>query len=191
MSTVPRLTVADVEALPDRLDDTRYELIDGVLWVTTQPHWEHQLTGAILHAALLDWSLSTGRGVPNIAPGLIFSPEEAVAPDVVWISQERLARGLGDDGKLHVAPELVVELLSPGATNERRDREVKLKLYAQRGVEEYWIVDWRARTVAVYRRADGELALAATLTAADALTSPLLPGFSFPVAGLWRLSRGR
>ncbi len=183
-----RFTVADVEALPDRLDDTRYELIDGELFVARQPHWNHQLIGSVLGAALLDWSLQTGLGVANTALGLIFSPEDAVAPDLVWISRARLDRGLGDDGKLHAAPELVVEILSPGATNERRDRGAKLKLYAREGVEEYWIVGWRARTVEVYRRAGDRLELAATLTAADTLTSPLLPGFRYPVGDLWRLS---
>jgi len=87
-----RFTTADVEALPDPLDDRRYELIDGELWLAKQPHWEHQLTGVTLGAALLDWSLQSGLGVPNAAPGLIFSPEDAVAPDVVWISHERLNR---------------------------------------------------------------------------------------------------
>ena len=38
MSTRLRFTTADVEAVPDRLDDTRYELIDGELWVARQPH---------------------------------------------------------------------------------------------------------------------------------------------------------
>ena len=185
-----RFTTADVEALPDRLDDARYELIEGELSVAKQPHWDHQLIGVMLSGALLDWSLRTGLGVPNAAPGLIFSPEDDVAPDVVWISHARLDQGLGEDGKLHAAPELVVEVLSPGSTNERRDRGAKRKLYALEGVAEYWIVDWRARTVEVYRRTEDALELAATLTDGDTLTSPLLPGFAYPVANLWRLVRG-
>ncbi len=180
-----RFTTSDVEALPDRLDDTRYELIEGELSVAKQPHWDHQLIGVMLSGALLDWSLRTGLGVPNAAPGLIFSPEDDVAPDVVWISRERAAQGLRPDGKLYAAPELVAEVLSPGSTNERRDREVKLKLYAREGVEEYWLVDWRTRTVEVYRRAGDRLHLVATLTDADSLSSPLLPGFSYPVRALW------
>jgi Uma2 family endonuclease len=110
-----------VEALPERLDDIRYEVIEGELSVAKQPPWDHQLIGVMLSGALLDWSLRTGLGVPNAAPGLIFSPEDAVAPDVVWISHTRLDQGLGQDGKLHAAPELVVAVLSPGSTNERRD----------------------------------------------------------------------
>jgi len=185
MSSSLRFTTADVEALPDRLDDTRYELIDGELSVAKQPHWAHQYVSFRLAAAIEAWSRQTGRGVANIAPGVIFSSEDDVAPDVVWISRERRARGLRADGKLYAAPELAVEVLSPGRTNERRDREVKLKLYAREGVEEYWLVDWRARTVEVYRRSGDLLQLAQTLTDADTLASPLLPGFAYPVRDLW------
>jgi len=48
-----------------------------------------------------------------------------------------LAGTVDQTGHLHMAPELVVEVLSPDSTHERRDREVKLKLYARRGVNEY------------------------------------------------------
>lgn len=189
MSTRARFTTADLEALPDRLDDTRYELIEGELSVAKQPHWDHQLVGLVLGAALLAWSEQTGLGLPNTAPGVIFSPEDDVAPDLIWISHARLARGLDTAGKLRAAPELVVEILSPGPTNERRDRQAKPKLYGQEGVDEYWLIDWRARTVTVFRR-DGEaLESVATLTTPDRLTSPLLPGFAYPVADLWRLIR--
>ena len=60
--------------------------------------------------------------------------EDDVAPDVVWISSCCIAATLGPDGKLHAAPELICEALSPGAAHERRDREAKLKLYSRRGV---------------------------------------------------------
>ncbi len=79
----------------------------------------------------------------------------------------------------------MVEVLSPGTLNERRDREAKRKLYARRGVLEYWIVDWRLRQVEVYRRADADLVLARTLREADAVASPLLPGFSYQLDQLF------
>jgi len=73
----------------------------------------------------------------------------------------------------------------PGGTNERRDREVKLKLYSRRGVLEYWIVDWRTQQIEVYRREQRALSLVATLYPTDTLTSPLLPGFTCEVATLF------
>ena len=50
MSSPPRFTVTDLEALPDQLDDTRYELVDGALFVAGQPHWAHQYVSAALAA---------------------------------------------------------------------------------------------------------------------------------------------
>jgi len=103
----------------------------------------------------------------------------------VWVSRERLAGLLDDAGHLQGAPELVIEILSPGSTNERRDRETKLALYSRYGVVEYWLLDWRTRIILVYRRAESKLALVERLGAADTLTSPLLPGFNVAIARLF------
>ena len=183
MSTILRWTSADLAVLPD--DGKRYEIIDGELYVSRQLHWHHQRTCGKVFAALDAWSMQTGSGEANLAPGVILAEADDVAPDVVWISQARRATALGADGHLHTAPELVVEVLSPGATNERRDCEAKLKLYSRRGVLEYWIVDWRTQQVEVYRRTDLALRLVVTLYPADALTSPLLPSFMCQVATLF------
>src|SRR5205085_6693914 len=86
--------------------------------------------------------------------GVIFARDEAVAPDVVWVGADRLHSVLWDDGKLHAAPDLMVEVLSPGQANEERDRELKLDVYSRRGVREYWIASWQAHTVELYRRED-------------------------------------
>ncbi len=182
MRTAPRWTSADLEVLPD--DGKRYEIIDGELYMSRQPHWHHQRACGKIFAALEAWSVQTGAGEANLAPGVIFADDDDVAPDVVWISHTRRAAALGPDGHLHTAPELVIEVLSPGSTNERRDREAKLKLYSRRGVLEYWIVDWRTRQVEVYRREQLALNLLVTLHPTDMLTSPLLPGFSCEVAAL-------
>src|SRR4051794_13478785 len=117
----------------------------------------HQYAGAALGAALLNWSRQSGHGIANIAPGLVLTPHDYVAPDVVWISRERLERGLRVDGQPGCAPEIVAEVLSPGSASERRDREAKRELYARAGITEYWLVDWHAHRIEIYRRADGEL----------------------------------
>src|SRR2546423_221161 len=183
MSATLRWTSRDLEALPD--DGKRYEIIDGELYMSRQPHWFHQAVCFRTAELLQAWSRQTGAGRANLAPGVIFDDDEDVAPDVIWISRARLATALQPDGKLHAAPELVIEVLSPGGLNERRDREAKLKLYNRRGVTEYWIVDWRARAIAVYRRGPAALELTATLHEPDTLTTPLLPGFTCPLATLF------
>jgi Uma2 family endonuclease len=175
MASTLRWTSADLDAMPD--DGKRYEIIDGELYVSKQPHWHHQHTCVAVATELEIWNRETGAGQVNAAPGLIFADDDDVAPDVVWISNERRAVALTEDGKLHAAPELVIEVISPGYANERRDREAKLKLYSRRGVWEYWIIDWLRRQIEVYRRENAALILVATLHEADTLETPLLPGF--------------
>ena len=177
MTSIQRWTSADLAAFPDD-DGKRYEIIDGELFVSTTPHFYHQLVCGNIHSLLKNWNDQTQLGRPIIAPGLIFADDDDVIPDVAWLSEERLAIALGADGKLHSAPDLVIEVLSPGSTNKRRDRQAKLKLYSRRGVLEYWIVDWLTRSVEIYRRQNIQLELFATLTKSDVLESPLLPGFS-------------
>ena len=173
----------DLEMFPD--NGKRYEIVDGELYVSKQPHWQHQFVSGQVFALLQAWSNQTKAGMANLAPGLIFGDEDDVAPDVVWISRERLAIALHEDGKLHKAPELVVEVLSPGASNEHRDREAKLKLYSRRGVQEYWVVNWREQYIEVYQRENALLTLTRTLYSNDTLKSPLLPDFECEVAQLF------
>jgi Uma2 family endonuclease len=119
------------------------------------------------------------------APGLIFADDDNAAPDVIWVSDERYRSEVRADSKLHGPPELVVEVLSPGSDNERRDFVAKLGLYSRRGVDEYWILDWRQRRALVHRRVGDALEHVATLGAEDRLESPLLPGFSCVVDDLF------
>jgi Uma2 family endonuclease len=182
-TTALRFTAADLDAFPE--DGKRYEIIDGELYVSKQPHFYHQLVCTRAWSKLQLWSDRSGDGVAVVAPGIIFAEDDDVAPDVAWASSRRLAITLRDDGKFHAAPELIVEVLSPGAVNEKRDREAKLKLYSRRGVDEYWIIDWQRRSMEVFRRKNARLVLFATLTESDTLTTPLLSGFACPVSELF------
>lgn len=176
-------TTDDLLAMPE--DGNLYEVIEGELYMSTQPNWHHQYACSNLFRTLENWNDRSGLGIANCAPGLIFGIHDAVAPDVVWISFERLSQILGEDGKLHAAPDLAVEVISPGWQNEQRDRDTKLKLYSRRGVREYWIVDWQARQVEVYRRSHAKLIHTTTLLHDDELTSPMLPGFACKVSSLF------
>lgn len=172
-----RWTIADLVIFEgDRAK--RYEIIDGELFVTRAPDWKHQAVCINIGTVLKLWSDQSGLGQVAINPGIVFSESDNVIPDVVWASHERLEQLLDEAGHLTAAPELVVEVLSPGTANERRDQEAKLKLYSVRGVLEYWIVNFQEQAVEVYRRENAALKLAATLYPQDELTSPVLPGFS-------------
>lgn len=178
-----RWTIYDL-AIFDGDRANRYEIIDGELFVTRAPDWKHQAVCGRIVTRLNNWSDQRELGQAAINPGIIFSESDHVIPDVVWATHGRLEQLLDDAGHLTAAPELVVEVLSPGKTNETRDREAKLKLYSVRGVLEYWIVNFREHCVEVYRRENAALKLVATLYSQDELTSPILPGFSCLVSQL-------
>jgi len=183
-----RWTIADLDAFPQSSDGTRYEIIDGELFVSTQPSSQHQFTCGQATYELEAWNRVSLAGVVLPAPGLIFADDDNAAPDVVWASKSRLRSILWDDGKLHGPPELVIEVLSPGPENARRDRDVKLRLYSRHGINEYWIFDLKQHRADLYRRDAGdlsELRLAASLDENDELRSPPLPGVQIRVGNLF------
>jgi Uma2 family endonuclease len=184
MTVAHHWRVSDLEQLPT--DGNRYEIIGGELYVSKQPHFYHQQVCFEIGLVLGVWNSRKGLGRVNPAPGIIFSDEDAVAPDLIWISNARLGAALSEDGKLYSAPELVIEVLSAGKENELRDRDTKLKLYSHYGVLEYWLIDWRARSIDVYRGQGAQLIPAGTLRGTDLLETPLLPGFSCEIQSLFR-----
>ncbi len=178
-ATAIRLTNADVESMPD--DGNRYELIDGELYVSAAPSFFHQIVLINIAVAFTDYLREhpIGRVAPGV--GVIFDDNNGVIPDLVFATRERLSRTLAA-GRFRAAPEMVIEILSPGTSNIRRDRHVKLSLYNARGVDEYWIVDPENRSVEINRRNEaGDLVLEQNLSDRDELTSSLLPGFSVRV----------
>ncbi len=184
-TTSLKWTTRDLDVIADD-GWTRHEIIDGEHYVTRAPHIRHQGAASRLNTRLQVWSESTGLGQAFQTPGVIFTPTDAVIPDVIWVSHDRLTHGIDDAGHFTVAPELVVEILSPGDQNHQRDKEFKLKLYSRHGVEEYWIVNWPLKTIDIYRHHNGGLEFVVTLLAADTLTSPLLPDFSAGVGALFQ-----
>ncbi len=178
-------TIQDLDAIPDDGGSKRYEIISGDLLVTRAPHFRHQSAASKIHVRLENWSEATGLGNALEVPGVIFTDIDAVIPDVVWASKDRLLNGIDEAGHFIVAPELIVEVLSAGEKNEQWDKALKLKLYSIHGVQEYWIVNWRSKQLEVYRRQEAMLQKVETLLVGDTLTSPLLPGFECTIASLF------
>ena len=177
------LTVSDLEGAPD--DGNRYEVIEGELFVSTAPSFFHQqvLSNLTFELRLYLQEHPVGAAVAGV--GVIFDQFNGVIPDLIFLTHERKKHILAQ-GQLSAAPEIVVEVVSPGATHEKRDRTVKRRLYSARGVHEYWIVDADAKIVEVYRkRKEGGLKLAANLGSGDDLTSSVLPEFRLSLAQLF------
>ncbi len=74
-------TSNDLELLTD--DNIRYEIIDGELYMIRAPHWSHQNTEGKIYLALQNWSNQTKLGKAIINPGIIFSYDNNVIPDVI------------------------------------------------------------------------------------------------------------
>jgi len=110
-----------------------------------------------------------------------------LVPDLVYFSEERFARVVNEKHAT-AAPDLVVEILSPGT--RRRDKGRKRAVYDREGVAEYWLVDPEAQSVTVLRRprADAGLTDVAVLTLAkhEMLASPLFPGLQIPLRDVFR-----
>ena len=172
-------TYEDFLTFPD--DGKRHEIIDGEHYVTPSPNTKHQRVSKNLMVAL-DWYLRQHPcGEVFAAPfDVVLSDLDVVEPDLLYVSRERASVLT----KQHVrgAPDLVVEILSPGT--RKTDEVTKRKRYEHFGVLEYWVVDPDLDAVKVYRRADDRFVRVAELSteAGDAFTTPLLAGFSVTLA---------
>jgi Uma2 family endonuclease len=168
----PILTIADLDAMPE--DGNRYELIEGELFVSCAPNLVHQ--GIVRDLILVFGAYLVKKPVGQIypGPGVIFSDFSGVIPDLVFVGNEQVKEIAAGD-RIKGPPELIIEILSPGAENERRDRHSKRQLYRKYGVKEYWVVDPQKRRIEVYRTS--RLKLVATVGIRDEITTPLLSGF--------------
>jgi Uma2 family endonuclease len=170
------LTIHDMYAMPYR-DGKRYELIEGELFVSCSPGLTHQRVTANLITLFVIFLRENpiAKWVPT--PGLMFSEHSAVIPDLVVFPGKKSDAIISGE-QLTGPPDLVIEILSPGPTNIRRDRIVKLQLYSKYGVPEYWIVDPDNLAVEQYVLHGSSLKLMQTLEHEDVLSSAAIPGFA-------------
>ena len=180
----PILTIADLDCTPD--DGNKYGLIEGEIYMSRAPSLTHQITLQNFLMSLGSYVIKKPIGVVVPGPGVIFDDFNGVIPDIVFFSNERRAEIASGD-RLNGAPDLVIEIISPGSENERRDRVLKRRLYGRFGVKQYWLVDLIERSVEVYELRQEGLELAARYTGNDEMTSSLLPGFSARLGDLFKL----
>lgn len=162
----------------------RYEVIDGVLYMSTSPSPEHQWITNCTVGRLFDQIQYKGLGFVLWAPGGLFMPGATpVQPDVMVLKPED--KRLIAAGRIATIPLLVVEILSP--SNADHDLITKRDAYARAGVPEYWILRPIERDVLVH--SDPETATGiyrrVSRIAPDAeLVSPTLP-FRAPIRDLF------
>jgi Uma2 family endonuclease len=179
-------TYSDLVALPD--DHLRHELIDGEHFVTPSPAIPHQVILWNLTEALGPYLRANPNGTALTGPvDVKLSPYTVLVPDVVYFTAERFAQVVNEKHAT-AAPDLVVEILSPGTRH--RDKGRKRAVYDREGVREYWMVDPEARSVTVLRRprSDAGLTDVTVLTLAEGgiLESPLFPGLQIALREVFR-----
>ncbi len=178
------MTIDHLEAIP--YDEWhRYELIEGELYVSCAPGIPHQL---VLHNLLLELGNyirqnPIGRLVPG--PGAVFDRYNSVIPDIVFVRNERW-HSIVAKNRFNAAPDLVIEIVSPGPTNRSRDFNLKRKVYGKFGVPEYWILDTWSRSLVIFRLAeDNILKEVMNLRGNDILESPLFPGLALNLSEIF------
>jgi len=175
-----RVSVAEYLDGPESL--ARRELIFGLVREPPAPRFGHQTVLTRL-AALLDAHVrERALGRVCVAPVDVVLDREAalvVQPDLVFIAADRLA--LADD-RIWGAPDLVVEVLSPGTA--RRDRTTKLAWYERYGVRECWLVDPQEWSVSVVDLAPGR-ARRRIYAGNRRMRSRVLPAWDLPAARMF------
>ena len=175
-------TVADWEQLP--YDGNRYEIIDGVLYVTTAPSLPHQAAAGNLYYLLrrhLD-EQTPAPGILFVAPTGVILPTGPVIPDLVFVRTENVH--ILTTKRIVGVPDLLIEIASPGtAAYDRRDKQ---DAYARSGVPEYWWVNpgYRTVEVLVLDPAGGYRALD-LVAGRTTIPSLQLPGLQFSVDSIF------
>jgi len=175
-------TYADWERLPD--DGYRYEVIQGVLHMSPPPSILHQSASNRLATLITNHADDRKLGWVFTAPVGVALPTEPVPlqPDILFVSAARQAI----IGKQYIdgAPDLIVEILSP--SNWTFDRKEKFQVYQAAGVPEYWIIDYRARTIEIFVLEEGEYALVSKVGLGEMAVSQRMADFQVAVAEVFR-----
>ncbi len=141
-TNIKRWTLEELHSLPD--DGNKYELVRGQLFVTPPPNLEHETVLARLSRLLEPYVAAHELGFVYRPRSVLRFAGSEVEPDLMV---RQRPRDLHVDWDQVPVPILVVEVLS-GSTR-RRDRQDKRELYAEAGVDEYWIVDPERRVITV------------------------------------------
>ncbi len=170
------MTAEEYLAIPDELPFV--QLVDGELVVPVNPpRSRHQrVVARIQESFFAHRREGDGAGELWLPQNVVVDERNVYEPDLFWVPEGwELAP---DSARLAAAPPLVIEVLSP--STRRIDEGPKLAGYLRAGVQEVWLVDADAPSVAVHRRD----AAPTLLGPGEVLATPLVPGWEVDLSAL-------
>lgn len=167
-------------------DGNRYEIIDGVLYLSTAPSLFHQWISGQLQRLFYRQIDERGLGLTFDAPVGLFMPGcDLVQPDVMVL---RIAdQALILEQRAETIPLLLVEILSP--SNSQHDLSTKRQAYARAGVPEYWVIRPQERDLLLHSEPEptsGQFLRVQRVALDEELVSVTLP-IRTPLAALFAL----
>jgi len=163
------------------------EILNGELYAMPRPSGRHGLAESAL-GFNVSGPFHFGRGGPG-GWWIITEPEvhfirdiEVAVPDLAGWRRERLPN-IPEGHRFEIVPDWVCEILSPSTA--KKDRIVKLPIYARYGVPHVWIVDPLAQTLEAFELQEGQWLLIATLKDDDLVAVPPFDAVAFSLADLW------
>ena len=172
-----KYTWRDYMNLPES-EEKRYELIEGELYMVPSPTPMHQDIVRNLLRVLDEFVQAHGLGKVYVSPlDVVLSDEDVLQPDILYISKNR--EGIIGERNIQGAPDLVVEVLSPGTAD--RDRTLKRARYLRFGVREYWLVDAQSRSIEVLKAGESQFEVVRIYPEGTTVLSPILEGLRVDV----------
>ncbi len=165
-------------------EDEEGELVDGVLVEEEMPGWDHELVVTWLSRILGNYLAERGGFVFGSEGKFAVRPRRGRKPDISVYLPGRKPPKM--PRACDVPPDIVIEIVSPLARDQRRDRVEKVVDYAAFGVRWYWLVDPSLRTFEILELgADGRYAHAASATDQRLDSVPGCDGLALDVPALW------
>lgn len=134
-------------------EEPREELLNGEIYMMSSPTVNHSQIASNIYYAFRSYLKGKTCRAFNDGVDVYLTENDRVIPDAMIVCNKN---NIKLDG-IHGAPDLVVEVLSPGTA--KNDKGYKKDLYEKSGVKEYWIIDPVPRSIEVYLLTDGKFAL--------------------------------
>ncbi len=191
-----------LDRLHTRLDDEKSKRREFRSWITDEQKSEFINGSVVMHSpAAEDHNEATGQlyrvasfyadiqklGKVRVEKALVGMTRNDYEPDIAFWAREKSDR-FEPGMNVYPIPDLIIEVLSPGKENIKRDTETKFEDYAAHRVQEYWIVDPKKKTVEQYllaENAPGAYELYKKAVIGDSIESVSLTGFIIPIRAIF------